>query len=170
MAGSTQEKTEQATPKRLQEARRKGQVSKSIDLTGALCLMSMVVFLYAIKDYFFLELQRYLTGYFSDVGHHYGSDTYPLLFLNSALMFSMKVIAPFLGMTLLVVVASNLVQVGFLFSGEALRPNLERLNPLSGLQRIFSRRSLVELFKSILKFTIIGGVTSHLIRKNLSNF
>jgi len=170
MAGSAQEKTEQATPKRLEEARRKGQVAKSADLTGALCLVAMVVFLYAIKDYFVLELQRYLTGYFSQVGHHYGSDNNPILYLYSAMIFSMKVIAPFFGVTLLVVVASNLVQVGFLFSSEALRPNLAAFNPLSGLQRMFSRRSLVELAKSVLKFTIIGGVTYLLIKKNLSNF
>ncbi|OPX89326.1 MAG: Flagellar biosynthetic protein FlhB [Pelotomaculum sp. PtaB.Bin104] len=169
MAGSAQEKTEQATPKRLEEARRKGQVAKSADLTGALCLMAMVVLLFAISDSFFLELQRYLTGYFNEVGRHYGSNYNPLLSISDAVIFSMKVLAPFFGVALLVVIASNVAQVGFLFSSEALRPNLDTLNPLSGLQRMFSRRSLVELVKSVLKFSIIGGVTYQLIKKNLDS-
>jgi len=169
MAGDAQEKTEQATPKRLEEARRKGQVSKSADLTGALCLMAMVVLLFAISDYFFLELQRYFTGFFGEVGRHYGSNYNPLLSISDAVMFFMKVLAPFFAVALLVVIASNVAQVGFLFSSEALRPNPGTLNPLSGLQRMFSRRSLVELAKSVLKFSIIGGITYLLIRKNLDS-
>ncbi|OPX88942.1 flagellar biosynthesis protein FlhB [Pelotomaculum sp. PtaB.Bin117] len=169
MAGSAQEKTEQATPKRLEEARRKGQVSKSVDLTGALCLMAIVVLLFAIKDSFFQDLQRYLTGYFGQVGRHYGSNYNPMLSITDAVMFSLKVLAPFFGVALMVVIASNVAQVGFLFSTEALRPKLDSFNPLSGLQRMFSRRSLVELVKSVLKFSIIGGVTYQLIRKNLDS-
>jgi len=168
-SSSAQEKTEQATPKRLEEARKKGQVAKSVDLTGALCLLALVILLYAVKDSFYLDLQRYLTGYFSEVGGHYGADYNPLLSLSDAVMFSLKVLAPFFGVALLVVMVSNIAQVGFLLSSEALRPNPNVLNPLSGFQRMFSRRSLVELVKSIAKFSIIGGITFQLIRKSLDS-
>jgi len=169
MAGGAQEKTEQATPKRLADARRKGQVSRSTDLTGALCLLSMVTLLYAIKDRFFSDLQRYLTSCFNRVGNVNAAEYNLLFYLNEAVIFFLKILAPFLGVALLVAIASNLFQVGFLFTTEALRPNLAVFNPLLGLQRMFSRRSMVELAKSVLKITIIGSVTFQLIRNNLKD-
>lgn len=167
MAGSGQEKTEQATPRRIQEARRKGQVSKSVDLTGALLLLAMIALLYAIKDQFFLDLQRYLTRYFSEVAHQQVLESSPLPIIHNAALFTLELLAPFLGVAVLVVLASNLAQVGFLFSPEAIKPRLELLNPMSGLKRMFSKRSLFELVKSILKFIIIGGITYYLIKTNL---
>lgn len=169
MAGSGQEKTEQATPRRIQEARRKGQAAKSVDLTGALLLMAMIALLYAIKDQFFLDLQRYLTGYFSEVAHEQVLGSSPLPILYHAVLFTLKLLAPFFGVALLVVLASNLAQVGFMLSPEALKPRMELLNPMSGLQRMFSKRSLVELVKSILKFIIIGGITYYLVKANIGD-
>lgn len=167
MAGNAQERTEQATPRRIQEARRKGQVAKSTDLTGALCLLAMVALLYAIKDQFFLDLQRFFTGHYSRVGQLHVLENNPLPVLNNAVLFLLKLLAPFFGVALLVVVASNLAQVGFMFSTEALKPKGMTLNPMSGLQRMFSSRSVVELAKSVLKFAIIGGITYYLIKANM---
>jgi len=167
MAGSAQEKTEQATPRRIREARRKGQVARSTDLAGALCLLAMVVLLYAIKDRFFADLQHYLTWYLSQAAHLHVAGENTVLALNQAAVFFLKLIFPFFTVALLVVVASNLAQVGFLFSTEALRLKGENLNPLNGLKRIFSTRSLVELAKSVLKIVIIGGVTYYLIKSNI---
>ncbi len=169
MAGNTQDRTEQATPRRIQEARRKGQVARSTDLTGALLLLGMVALLLAIKDQFFLDLQRYLYWYFSESASYSVSESGPLSILNSTSLFSLKLLAPFFGVALLVVIASNLVQVGFLFSPEALKPRPNVLNPISGFQRMFSVRSLVELVKSILKFSIIIVITYYLIRANLKD-
>lgn len=168
MAGGAQEKTEKATPRRIKEARRKGQVARSTDLTGALCLLAMVALFYAIKDQFILDLQRYLTGYFRDVAH-LTFEKSPLMLLKNAAMFYLQLVALFIGVSMVAVIVSNLAQVGFLFSPEALKPKLTTLNPMSGLQRMFSTRSLVELVKSILKFTIIGGVTYSLIKANLND-
>lgn len=167
MAGNAQEKTEQATPRRIQEARRKGQVARSTDLTGALCLLAMVALLYAVKDRFFLDLQRFMTWYFSQAAHLHTAGKNTVSALNQAVLFSLKLLFPFFGVALLVVVVSNLAQVGFLFSTEALKPRVNNLNPLNGLQRMFSTRSLVELAKSVLKVVIIGGVTYCLIKSNL---
>lgn len=169
MAGNAQDRTEQATPRRLQEARRKGQVARSTDLTGALCLLAMVALLYAIKDQFFLDLQRYMTRYFSEAAHLQAAEKSPVAILNDASLFSLKLLAPFFGVAILVVIASNLFQVGFLFSTEALKPKGVSLNPVSGLQRMFSSRSLVELVKSVLKFVVIGGITYYLIKSNLGD-
>ena len=167
MAGSAQERTEKATPRRIQEARRKGQVARSADLTGALCLLAMLALLFAVKDQFFLDLQRYLSGHFSEVASLSASQKNPVTVLNDAALFSMKILAPFFGVALLTVIAANLLQVGFLFAPEALKPKGTSLNPMSGLQRMFSMRSLMELLKAILKFTVIGGLIYSLIKARL---
>lgn len=169
MAGSTQERTEQATPRRIQEARRKGQVAKSTDLTGALLLLAMIALLYAIQDKFILDLRRYLTNYYSNVGSVDLTEKSLLLVLNNSSLFLLKLVAPFLAVAMLVGLASSIVQVGFLFSTEVLKPRASVLNPISGLQKMFSVRSLVELVKSVLKFIIIGGVTYSLIKANLGS-
>lgn len=166
MAGA-QEKTEQATSRRIQEARRKGQVAKSTDLNGALCLLAVVALLYATKDQFFLDLQRYLAGYFSHVAQFNAYNKEPAFLLNEAAKFSMKLLIPFLGAAFLVVTVSNLAQVGFMFSTETLRPKGTALNPMSGFRRIFSSRSAVELIKSLFKFLIIGCICYSLIKSNL---
>lgn len=169
MAGGTQERTEQATPRRIQEARRKGQVARSTDLTGALCLAAMVALLYAVKDEFFLDLQRYLGWYFSQVAGFIASEEIPGAVLYDTVLLSAKLMAPFIAVPVVTAVVSNLVQVGFLFSTEALNPKLSVLNPATGLQRIFSSRSLVELVKSVFKFTVIGIITYYLIKANLAD-
>jgi flagellar biosynthetic protein FlhB len=169
MAGGAQEKTEQATPRRIQESRRKGQVARSADLTGAVMLLAMIALLYSIQDQFLLDLQRYFTNYFSNVASTQVSEKSLLPILNNAALFSLKLLAPFFVLALLVAVAANIAQVGFLFSTEVLKPRLSILNPMSGLQKMFSSRSLAELVKSILKFTIIGGITYKLIKANLGD-
>lgn len=169
MAGSTQERTEQATPRRIQEARRKGQVARSTDLTGALLLLAMIALLYAIQDKFILDLRRYLTNYYSNVGSVDLTEKSLLLVLSHSSLFLLKLVAPFLAVAMLVGLASSIVQVGFLFSTEVLKPRASVLNPVSGLQKMFSVRSLVELVKSVLKFIVIGGVTYCLIKANLGS-
>ncbi|HOV80420.1 MAG TPA: flagellar biosynthesis protein FlhB [Bacillota bacterium] len=166
MAGN-QERTEQATPRRIQEARRKGQVARSTDLTGALCLLAMIALLYAIRDKFFFDLQDCLTRYFSQAAGMQPAENGLLPALNQAALFSLKLLAPFFIVALAAVVTSNLIQVGFLFSPGALKLKGNILNPVAGLQRMFSSRSLVELTKSVLKFTVVGYVTYYLIKVNL---
>ena len=169
MAEGAQEKTEQATPKRLEEARKKGQVSKSTDLVGALCLIAIIALLFATKDSFIVELQRYFTGFYIDAGHNYGTGFNPMFTMRDAAMFILKVVAPFFIVALLIVLITNFAQVGFLFTAQALQPRPGLFNPIKGLERMFSRRSLVELVKSLVKFSIIGGVAFYLIRKNLES-
>ncbi len=138
-------------------------------MTGALLLLALVTLLYAIKDQFFLDLQKYMSGYFSEVAHQHLTESNLQLILNSSALFTLKLLAPFFGVALVVAIASNLVQVGFLFAPEALKPKGTTLNPMSGLKRMFSTRSLVELVKSILKFAIIGGITYYLIKANMGS-
>lgn len=169
MAGGAQERTEQATPRRLSEARRKGQVARSAELTGAIGLLGMVALLYAVKDKLFFELQRCLAWYFSLAGQAAGSGAGLAPALYQAARVMTGVLAPFLLLAVLAALAANLAQVGFLFTTETIKPKLQHINPAAGFERIFSTRSLVELVKSVLKFGVIGTVVVLLIRGSLDD-
>src|SRR5690625_5483996 len=75
------------------------------------------------------------------------------------LIYMAITIAPVMGIAIIAGVASNLLQIGFLFTTEPLQLKLDRLNPIEGAKRIFSVRALVELLYSILKITVVEVVT-----------
>ncbi|MFD2443538.1 flagellar biosynthesis protein FlhB [Bacillus sp. CGMCC 1.16607] len=152
------EKTEKATPKKRQDARKKGQVAKSQDMNTAILLIAIFSFLWLAGGYllditlniFRHSFQNYLLMELSE------QSVFPLL------MVILKEISYFLGPILLVAmisgIAANYFQVGFLFSPEAIQMKLEKINPIQGFKKIFSIRSIVELLKSILKISFVGSI------------
>jgi flagellar biosynthetic protein FlhB len=159
-----QEKTEKATPKRMQDARKKGQVAKSTDLSAAILLFGMVLFLYATRLTFLGNLARYLAGYFSEVGSLAIEGASPVVLLTGTVADIAGLITPFLLAAAVLAVAVNLIQVGFIFNPEGLRPKFTKLNPLEGIKRLFSSRGLMEAGKSLLKVIILGLVAYLTIR------
>ena len=161
------EKTEKATPKKRQETRKKGQTAKSQDINTAVVLLA--VFLY------FLFAGSYLqNGVFSLF-----KSSFQDFLLMDATEGNLKVIflrivkelALYIGPIMLVAMiagaAANFLQVGFLFTSEAIQPKLEKINPISGFKRVFSIRAIVELLKSILKIGFVGIVTFAVLWKRM---
>ncbi len=161
---SNQEKTEPATQRRLDDAREKGQVARSIEVN------SVMIFIAALL--YFVFWGKSMTDKLMEMMRHYFSfsTTFVLsadnmqAFMIDLLGQSLMILLPFLGMMMLVGVAANLLQIGFMFTASPLAPKFEKLNPFSGLKRIFSRRSFVELFKSIVKITIVTIVAWWAVR------
>jgi flagellar biosynthetic protein FlhB len=153
-----EDKTEEPTPHRLREARKKGQVMKSMEVNAAINLLGMLFFLVIFWRYFLKLFDTLLYHYLRELPgmaiDHLSAIT---LFHFSVEKFA-GFVAPVLAVSLLLGVASNLLQVGFLASGEAIKPQLSRINPAEGFKRIFSRRSLFELLKSLLKIVIVAVV------------
>lgn len=150
------EKTEEATPKRKEEARNKGQVARSVELSSAFVILAAFFVLKIVGEYIYNELADFMRHTFS----HFTTADFTLefvqvMFMNFGLVF-LKTALPVMGVIAVVAVFVNFLQVGFAFTLEPLMPQFERINPLSGFQRLFSKRSLVELFKSIVKITIVG--------------
>ena len=154
----TGQKTERATPKRRREAREKGNVLKSHDLSTAIVLMtvfaSMKLLGAALSENAMGVLQRGLENWpgealtIGDAAATIGQ--WSLLLL--------QVLAPVLAVGLLISLLANYIQVGILFTGKALAPKFSRVNPLEGFKRIFSVRSIAELIKSVLKISVLGIV------------
>jgi flagellar biosynthesis protein FlhB len=161
------EKTEKATPKKRQEARKKGQTAKSQDINTAVVLLAVFLFLlfagnYLRKGIFALFENSLQENLLMDVTE----GNLQSLFLTILKELSL-LIGPILLVALIAGVASNLFQVGFMFTSESIQPKLEKINPISGFKRIFSIRSIVELMKSILKIGFVGIVTFSVLWKRM---
>lgn len=154
--GSGGEKTEEPTSKKLSDARKKGQVAKSQDLTMA---VSLLVFFVILKIYVG-ALGNNLLGAFQDSYRHladYTNDEFTLQFACSVLGDKieriMLLVAPFFIVIVLICIITLLMQVRFKVSFEPMKPDLKKFNPISGLKRLFSKEKLVQLLMSIAKLT-----------------
>ncbi|WP_168122238.1 flagellar biosynthesis protein FlhB [Paenibacillus sp. HB172176] len=151
-----QEKTEKATPKKREESRKKGQVAKSSDLPGALILLFVSMSFFMLGGYY----KSAVLGLFHSLFENWLTltitpDNVISLFMDVAWKM-LLMLMPIFAIVMLIGILGNIVQFGFLLTGEPLKMQLKKLNPLDGFKRIFSARSLVEFAKSILKVCIIG--------------
>lgn len=162
-----QQKTEAPTPRRLQEARRKGQVAKSRDFSAAFALMAAVLLSYLLLNTALQDWERELNWYFSSCLRFSMNETGLIQVFIDSLWFIVWTFLPFILILLGAALAAHLVQTGFIFAPDIINPTLERLNPLNGLRRIFSLRSLVELVKSIFKVAVVAAVSFYVVRAHL---
>lgn len=150
------EKTESATPKRRQEAREKGQVLKSVEVNTAALLVASAAFMQWAMPGMSAALFE-LTRDLLDVSRvpDYTAVSLRLQMMDLTVQV-LKLVGPLVMGILVVGVVSNLGQIGFLLSGNAIQPQFSRINPLEGAKRIFSARTLVELVKTVAKVLIVG--------------
>jgi flagellar biosynthetic protein FlhB len=154
----SQERTERATPKRLRDAKRKGQIPRSRELNTALVLTAAALALYGLGP----VLGQGLTGFMErslDLGPADLADPAAMLHrLQAATGEMLRLWAPFVLAVIGTALLAPALLGGWAFSAEPLTPKLERLNPIKGLGRIFSLQGLVELVKAIAKLVLIAGV------------
>lgn len=152
-------KTEKPTPKKLTEARKKGQVPKSQDLSSAI---SFGLFALGFTSLAMYVLQRAYV--FLQESLRFGTDPtrvvheLPSIGMN-AIIWVIVLAAPFLGIAFFTGVVGNMVQVGFLFTTESLKPSLSKINPISGFKNIFGKKALFGLVKNLMKLFIVVGFT-----------
>ncbi|HPT97582.1 MAG TPA: flagellar biosynthesis protein FlhB [Armatimonadota bacterium] len=158
MAG---ERTEAATPKHRQEARKRGQVARSHDLTAGIALTTGFAVLIASQGFFRQTLESAFRLAYADL--HRPDKVFNSIFLWMAPIVRQGAVAlaPICAATALAALATQLAQVGFLVSSQAVRFDLNRINPLEGIKRLVTMRTAVELLKGIVKCLILGGIIAH---------
>jgi len=158
-----EEKTEPATPHRRREARRKGQVFHSLELNAAAVLLTCGLTVFFLLPLWQAELVAFTKETFLTPAADWEvADAYRLL-LYFLLRFAYLAVPVLLaGLTAALLV--SYLQVGFVFSLEPVAFRLDRLNPVAGLGRLFSRRSLVTLVRNLVKLVIVGWVAVSSIR------
>lgn len=153
---SSEERTEEATPRRQEEARRKGQVARSRDLTMTLALIAGTASLILFSSGLLRAFQAIATSNLK-LAREEIFDTHALgIHLGQAIWTGMGAIVGPLTVMFVATIFGSILIGGFLFSWEALIPQWERMNPLSGMKRMFSLRALLELLKAVLKFVLVG--------------
>src|SRR5579875_3368657 len=160
MAEGGQERTEEATPKRRQEARKKGQVVRSADLPPAAGLLVAVLALRVAGPMIWAQLQGMVQGDLAQIAQPDLAPQAAMGLLGQSLLAALLAIAPLVGALLLGGVITGLIQTGFVFSGQALKPKFDKLNPLHGMKRLFSPRTGFEMAKMALRLGIFIAVAA----------
>ncbi len=164
---SLQERTEEATPRRREEARKRGQVPKSRELTSVAVLLTGSIFIFFFGGFFITQIIFLFKFSFSFFTRPI--DFIDLLYLLKAIFpVLLKILLPlFLFLSLGVLLVYFVQTGGGLWATEVLTPKLERINPIEGFKRLFSLTSLFELIKSLLKLFIISGISYWILREEL---
>ncbi|MGX9133678.1 flagellar biosynthesis protein FlhB [Rummeliibacillus sp. JY-2-4R] len=164
------EKTEKATPKKRQDSRKKGQVLKSQDITSALVLLSVFLFLLIAATPMRNGILSFFKQSFSKYMLEDSLSIELVVKIYKEVMSEVAVILlPIMAIAMIAGIVGNFLQFGLLFTTEPLKFDLTRLDPMKGIKRIFSIRSVVELLKSILKISLIGTVTAVILWLNLDS-
>ena len=166
----TGEKTEKATPRRREEARKKGQVFKSTDLNAAVIMLAGFAAFYVTFPYIVSTLRAFTVTYLLDRAVVDFSTEYIMAMLYESLYIMAALAGAIMLSCLVAALLITYLQVGFVFSADPLIPKMERLNPVEGFKRIFSKRALVELAKSLGKVVITGYIVYTVLRKHFYIF
>jgi flagellar biosynthesis protein FlhB len=166
MAETFQEKTEQPTEKRLEEARKKGQVAQSRELPLCLMILFTSIFLYFLASHGFQEMFKVYVSYVRNINLDIdASNIYGIL--SFAAYRWAWIMMPLFAILLVITIFGAVLQTGFMWSPETMEFKLEKLNPLNGIKKLFSKRSAIEVLKSILKIAILSYIAYSIILNEL---
>ena len=164
------EKTEKATPKKRQDSRKKGQVLKSQDITSALVMLSVFLALIVVGT----SAREGVMSFFKQTFSKYMlvdslSIKLVIKVYKEVIFEAAIVLLPIMVVAVVAGILGNFLQFGLLFTTEPLKFDLTKLDPIKGMKRIFSLRSIIELVKSILKISLIGAVTTAILWMNIDD-
>ena len=156
---SFQEKTEQPTPRKREEARKKGQVARSTELSSVAVLMVGLLSMWWLGSYMVSGLtDMMITSFTEGMAIELDPISVRPHFMGWTTQF-VAITAPIIGALAVAAVTINIAQVGVLFTGQPLMPKGDRINPLSGVKRILSKRGFVELGKGLFKVALVAVMT-----------
>lgn len=164
MADQDADLTEQATPYKLQEARKKGSVARSSDFTAMAMMAALVVTLHATGSDGLRQVLRMQQKILARAPRLDWSIDAMAAWIGQLLIGLLTVLGPLFLTLAVTAVLANLLQTGPIFSLEPIVPDLTRINPATGLKRVFSMRTLFEAGKSLVKLAILGCVVYVAVR------
>ncbi|WP_444436596.1 flagellar biosynthesis protein FlhB [Pseudomonas sp. A6] len=163
---SGQDKTEEPTEKRRREARQKGQLPRSRELNTLAVLMAGAGALLVYGAHLAEVLMGVMRNSFEMSRETAMRSESMLLLLGTAARGAAEGLWPILLVLLCAAVIGPIALGGWLFSGEALAPKFSRMNPLEGIKRMFSAKSVLELFKALIKFVVVLAVAVLVLRSD----
>ncbi|MDJ0855114.1 MAG: flagellar biosynthesis protein FlhB [Desulfobacterales bacterium] len=168
MASDKSDRTEKPTPKKLADARKKGQVAQSREIPSAMILLAALGFFYFAGGFMFQRMQVLITGSYQRLNAPVLQDALSASALARWCFDQVIVILmPIMLLLVVVGVMANISQFGFLIKENALAPDFKKINPLTGLKRLVSLKSLVELVKSVFKILFVGAIAYLILKRDL---
>lgn len=163
MAGaeSSGEKTEQATPRKRQESREQGTVAKSQDLNTAILLLSAFMVLFFVFSTLIERVMGVCMRSYEALAEERLDFDQSSFLLTQMTEFVLTTILPLSIAAAVVALLVNFMQVGVMFSSKPVMPDPNRLNPIKGLGRIFSKRGFMRFLFGLMKLTVVGAVLIH---------
>ncbi len=153
-----QERTEQATPHRRREARRRGQVARSPEVNSVAMLGAGLLVLLAAMPSLLQGAGELVATFLRAAGDGAGLEARLGDAGRTALLAFARILGPVVAGTVAMALASNVAQVGFLAAPSVLEPSFDKINPVEGFKRIFGKRALFELVKGLLKLGLVAVV------------
>lgn len=154
------EKTEAPTPQKEEKAREEGQIPRSRELTSVLMMVAGLAILWMGGEAMAGRLARIVSQSLNFDYATIGDDTQMLRHVGSLLRQAASALIPIMLGAVLVALSAPLLLGGILFSTKSLKVDFKKLDPISGLKRLFSAQSLAELFKAILKSVMVGIIST----------
>ena len=161
------EKTEQPTPKKLRDARKKGQVAKSKEVSGTFGLVMVLAILWFMSDTYLETIKEMVLLPATVYNENF---TYAFKVVTEGILEkSVILILPMVLMVMFGAIFGNVAQFGFLISGESVKPDIKKISPIGGLKKIFAIKNLVEFLKSIIKIVFLSFVVYYVIKDSLGD-
>ena len=161
------EKTEKATPKHLNDARKKGEVAKSKEIATCAVIVGLFGYFWFFFDAY-LERVKHLmllpVRYY-----HLPFDQAMMNIIKSGFQEAILLCLPLTIVVGMIAMLSYLAQIGFLVTFDPVKPDIKKIDPVQGFKRIFSLSNLLELGKSIIKILLLGFIIYILIKKHIKN-
>jgi type III secretion protein U len=151
------EKTEKASPKKLRDARKKGQVAKSQDLPAAFTFIASIAIVLGMSGYIYSYLGDFLISAFNAVGRGNAEQSIVQLFYQ-AIIIAFLASIPVVATVTLIGVVVTFLSVGPVWAPEVFKFDIKKFNPVDNLKQKFKLKTLVELVKSCLKIGIAGYI------------
>jgi flagellar biosynthetic protein FlhB len=157
MAEDKGNKTEQPTSRRRQKSREKGDVPKSQEMNTVGVLMTALIVMYFISAHSYQQLTGIMSSTLIQLGDISPENGNLNAFLRGSLDSFVTLVLPLFVVLVGAALLVNVLQVGIIFATDKIMPKFSRINPITGISKIFSVKSLMELFKSVGKLSIIGA-------------
>ncbi|WP_299581596.1 flagellar biosynthesis protein FlhB [uncultured Microbulbifer sp.] len=169
-SNSSSEKTEPASPFKLKEAKKRGQVAKSLEVISLFTLVGFLLLIVGMGNELASQLLKNLAEMldFSEVIKYSNKDITGWVSIQA--QKSLYIIIPVMMLSVVFAALGNLIQTGFIFSASPLKPSFDKLNPISGLKKMFSLKTIFDLFKTIIKIAVLIGFLYFFINSSLTRW
>ena len=164
------DRTEEATPRRLEEARRRGDVAKSHEVPQWASLAAASGVVAICGGWMSRDLAAELTPFLRHPDAYDLTNGGAVTVARQAIMAAAPIMLAVLGAASFAGVAGNVIQTGFLFAPDKLTPDISRLSPMQGFKRLFGIDGLVQFLKSVLKILLVGVVAWMVIKPHVRDF